>query len=95
VEKITIEKMPAGQPGVRLQVSTADGRTLVQGRAGQASRYPKVNPVTYAQTVEKFHAQVRFSGRLPRARAQQIVDRVAMLEREADMAAFARLLTAA
>jgi 2-methylcitrate dehydratase len=95
IERITIEKMPAGQPGVELQVTTADGRKLVQGRAGQASRYPKVNPVTFEQTVEKFHAQAQFSNRVPRKTAQQIVDRVAQLERETDMAAFARLLTVA
>lgn len=87
IAKISIEAMPTGVPGIRLEVTTLDRRSFMLDRTKQASRYPRMGGSSYEQIVEKFHQQVAFAG-VDRTKADKIVERVDKLESERDMSVF-------
>lgn len=93
IEATNIAPMPPGTQGVRIEVTTRDGRTLGHDRPQQASRYPKQTPATYAEIVAKFRQQATFSGFVPAVDQDEIIRRIDALEQEKDIADFVRLIT--
>lgn len=74
-----------------LKIHLTDGRVL-SGRADFAKGSP-ANPMSYDEVAEKFYGCCEFAG-WERARAQQVVELVADLERAPSVSALARLLSA-
>jgi 2-methylcitrate dehydratase len=81
------------QRGVEIRAFLKDGRKLVENHPGDPSHYPNVNGSTYDEIVTKFLYQVRSSGFISEAVANQIVERVGRLEQETNMADIVRMLS--
>ncbi len=91
--RVRLAPLPEPRTGVEIEVVTVDGRTLTQRNSGTPSRYPGVNPLGYDEIVAKFRQQVAFSGFVPNATADEIIERVDTLERETSIRDFVELLT--
>ncbi|MFD1788277.1 MmgE/PrpD family protein [Sphingomonas floccifaciens] len=92
IDRITLEPLPAGGKGVIVEVRTVDGRTITEALPGKPRGYPDVAGSTRAQIEAKFHKQVAYAGTVSATAATAILQRIDGIDREPDMAAFARLL---
>jgi 2-methylcitrate dehydratase len=88
VKKTSLAPLPPGEKGMTIEVVLKDGHSIVERHD---SSY--LAPSTYEEIVAKFRQQVAFSGFVSNATADEIIQRVGDLDRETNMADFARLLT--
>lgn len=93
--KVELVAAKAGVRGVRIEVTMADGRILVEELTDQPRHYPRSGGSTEAEIVAKFYQQVDFAGNVPPRVADEILARVMDLEHEQDMSDFTRLLSRA
>jgi 2-methylcitrate dehydratase PrpD len=92
IANISVAALPAGREGVEIELTTRDGRKLIEAHSGVVSRNPGVRPSSGDEIVQKFRQQVAFSKFVPAATAEEIIRRVDALERESDMAQLVRVL---
>ena len=93
IQKVSLAALPPERRGLEIEVTTKDGRTLVESGAPRLSHDPTVGPSTYEELVTKFRQQVAFSRFVPNDTAEKIIHRIDNIEHEANMADFVRLLT--
>ena len=92
IARMTLAPLPPGARGVVLEVRRTNGQVITEALPGKPRRYPDVAGSTRAEVEAKFHQQVAFAGNIAAAKANAIIDRIDRVERERDMADFARLL---
>ncbi len=92
IARTTLAPLPPRARGVIVEVTLENGRTLSEALPGRPRHYAGS---TRAEVEAKFRQQVAFAGNVPAARADQIMRRIALIEKERDMADFVQLLAAA
>lgn len=93
IENISLAALPPERGGVEIELTTRDGRTLVEKHSGIVSRNPGLQPSTEEEIVQKFRQQVAFSRFVSASTADEIIRRVGALEQEGDMSQLVGVLT--